>query len=121
MDIKNILQRCLTGDMSALMPSAGQYIDTSDLGDFQANMDKLVNTRNFFEGLPAEIRAKFDNDLRTFVEVASNPENADELRELGMLPPLEKSPAGDSPADKTPDPKDQDSSAQPTAVPKAAA
>lgn len=89
MDINNILARCVSGDFSGLCARPAQYLDTTQLNDFQENMNRLSNVRNYFDALPSELRAKFNNDLRTFTEFCSNPSNVDIMREMGLLPPAE--------------------------------
>ena len=89
MDINNILARCVSGDFSGLSPRPAQYLDTTQLNDFQENMNRLSSVRNYFDALPSELRAKFDNDLRTFTEFCSNSSNVDTMREMGLLPPAE--------------------------------
>lgn len=117
MDINVILQRCLTGDMSGFRQQPGSFLDVSQLGDFSLNMQNYVNVKNYFEALPAEVRAKFNNDLKTFTEVASNPENAKTLKDLGLLPPDPVDPTRiDEPKAPNPDPKDQQTSPKGTVV-----
>lgn len=89
MDINNILARCVSGDFSGFCARPAQYLDTTQLNDFQENMNRLSNVRNYFDALPSELRAKFNNDLRTFTEFCSNSSNVDTMREMGLLPPAE--------------------------------
>lgn len=89
MDINNILARCISGDFSGLCARPAQYLDTTQLNDFQENMNRLSNVKNYFDALPSELRAKFNNDLRTFTEFCSNSSNVDAMREMGLLPPAE--------------------------------
>lgn len=91
--------------------SAGdsRYLDTTQIPDFICANNAQVKVKEYFEGLPADIRLEFNNDPMQFAEVVSDPRNADYLREIGVLAPLpvdqegEKQPAssGDN-SEKTP-------------------
>ena len=81
--------------------SAGgsQYLDTTQIPSFVAAQNAQIKVKEYFEGLPADIRLEFNNDPMQFAEVVSDPRNADYLREIGVLAPLpaeqegEKQPA----------------------------
>jgi phage internal scaffolding protein len=88
---------------------SNQYLDTTQIPDFFVAQNAQVKVKEFFEGLPADIRLEFNNDPMQFAEVVSDPQNADYLREIGVLEPLppkaegEEQPAsrGDN-SEKTP-------------------
>lgn len=65
-----------------------QYLDTTQIPDFICANNAQVKVKEFFDGLPADIRLEFNNDPMQFVEVVSDPKNADYLREIGVLAPL---------------------------------
>lgn len=76
-----------------------QYLDTTQIPSFVAAQNAQIKVKEYFEGLPSEIRLEFNNDPMQFAEVVSDPRNADYLREIGVLEPLpteqegEKQPA----------------------------
>ena len=76
-----------------------EYLDTTQIPSFVAAQNAQVKVKEYFEGLPSDIRLEFNNDPMQFAEVASDPRNADYLREIGVLEPLppkaegEKQPA----------------------------
>lgn len=76
-----------------------QYLDTTQIPDFFVAQNSQVKVKEFFEGLPSDIRLEFNNDPMQFAEVVSDPQNAEYLREIGVLEPLppeaegEKQPA----------------------------
>lgn len=85
-----------------------------------AAQNAQVKVKEYFDGLPSDVRLEFNNDPMQFAEVVSDPRNADYLREIGILAPLpaeqegEKQPAtsGDI-SEKTPQPSEgSDFSAQ---------
>lgn len=76
-----------------------QYLDTTEIPSFVAGQNAQVKVKEYFEGLPSDIRLEFNNDPMQFAEAVSDPRNADYLREIGVLAPLpaeqegEKQPA----------------------------
>lgn len=65
-----------------------QYLDTTQIPSFVAAQNVQVKVKEYFEGLPSEIRLEFNNDPMQFAEVVSDPRNAEYLREIGVLAPL---------------------------------
>ena len=78
---------------------SSQYLDTTQIPSFVVAQNAQVKVKEYFEGLPSDLRLEFNNDPMQFVEVVSDPRNADYLREIGVLAPLpaeqegEKQPA----------------------------
>lgn len=76
-----------------------QYLDTTDIPSFVVAQNSQVKVREYFEGLPSDIRLEFHNDPAQFAEAVLDPQNAEYLREIGVLAPLpaeqegEKQPA----------------------------
>lgn len=76
-----------------------QYLDTTQIPDFICAQNAQIKVKEYFEGLPSDVRLEFNNDPMQFAEVVSDPRNADYLREIGVLAPLpaeqegEKEPA----------------------------
>lgn len=65
-----------------------QYLDTTQIPSFVAAQNAQVKVKEYFEGLPSDIRLEFNNDPMQFAEVVSDPRNAEYLREIGVLAPL---------------------------------
>ena len=72
-----------------------RYLDTTEIPSFVAAQNAQVKVKEYFEGLPSDIRLEFDNDPMQFAEVVSDPRNADYLREIGVLAPLPVKQGGD--------------------------
>lgn len=76
-----------------------QYLDTTQIPSFVCAQNAQVKVKEYFDGLPADVRLEFNNDPAQFAEAVLDPQNADYLRELGVLAPLpaeqegEKQPA----------------------------
>lgn len=64
------------------------YLDTTDIPSFVVAQNSQVKVREYFEGLPSDIRLEFNNDPAQFAEAVLDPKNADYLREIGVLAPL---------------------------------
>lgn len=65
-----------------------QYLDTTQIPSFVVAQNAQIKVKEYFEGLPSDIRLEFNNDPMQFAEVVSDPQNADYLREIGVLAPL---------------------------------
>lgn len=65
-----------------------QYLDTTQIPSFVVAQNAQVKVKEYFEGLPSDLRLEFNNDPMQFAEVVSDPRNADYLREIGVLAPL---------------------------------
>lgn len=79
---------------SGLLP---EYMDISELPDVQQARETIMRAQAIFDGLPAEIRARFENDAAKFVPWAQNPTNFVELVKLGLFGSA-TAPEGDSAA-----------------------
>lgn len=75
-----------------------QYLDTTQIPEFFVAQNAQVKVKEFFEGLPSDIRLEFNNDPMEFAEVVSDPQNADYLREIGILAPLPAEKEGEKPS-----------------------
>lgn len=75
-----------------------QYLDTTQIPSFVAAQNAQVKVKEYFEGLPSDIRLEFNNDPMQFAEVVSDPRNAEYLREIGVLAPLPAEQEGDKPS-----------------------
>lgn len=88
-DINTIVERFhLTGEMpeNLRLPT---YDDFSNVVDFHTAMNAIAKAREAFDLVPANVRAKFQNDPGAFVDFCSDPANLDEARKLGLAPPAD--------------------------------
>ena len=46
-----------------------------------------IDAKEAFMEVPSEIRNRFGNDAGAFIDYATNPDNLQEMRELGLAPP----------------------------------
>lgn len=67
-DINRIIQRYANGDISALNARAAQFMDAVDLPQNYAEMLQVaIDAQNFFDELPAKVKAEFDNSYYKFI------------------------------------------------------
>ncbi|WNK14691.1 MAG: internal scaffolding protein [Microvirus sp.] len=88
-DINVIVQRFgITGKMpeGIRLP---EYGDFEGIDNYQEALAAIEDGQRNFMMLPANVRAEFDNDAGVFFNIASDPENIDYLRELGLAVPKE--------------------------------
>ncbi len=68
--------------------SNGVYGDFSTATDYHDAQNRLIAAKDQFMALPADVRSLFDNDPGHMFEFVNDPENAEECREIGLLPQL---------------------------------
>jgi len=87
-DINNIVARF---GLTAELPYGVQvpeYADYSDIpNDYHAAMMYINDSDDAFMQLPADHRARFDNDPGRFLDFMSDASNRDEAISLGYIPP----------------------------------
>lgn len=63
----------------------GTYADFTEMGDYMANMNKVVEAREMFESLPAKVRERFANNPANMIEFVMDSSNKEEAIKLGLL------------------------------------
>jgi len=84
-DINTIVRRFgLTGELPGdlNMPQSGDF---TNIPDFHTAMNLIRETQEEFLRVPAEIRARFNNDPQRFMQFVEDDANYDEARKLGLL------------------------------------
>lgn len=111
--IDNILQKYvetgfLTDPFTPKRPI--QFGDFSDVKDFQTAQNAIALATEYFESLPSNVRASFNNSPQEFLNALNDPEQRSKLEELGFIA-SEESQAPESTPQQTPsaDPKPSDS------------
>jgi phage internal scaffolding protein len=83
-DINNIVARFQkTGMLEHQAEYEGSYDDMSGM-DFLNAMTLVANAKSMFNELPSKIRKMCDNDPAKFYDFCQNPENRDQLIDLGI-------------------------------------
>lgn len=117
-DINVILERFnITGELtssSSIEPRYGDFLDSPV--DYKQALDVVMAAQSTFNGLPAFLRTRFDNDAAKFVDFVSDERNRDEALELGLLDSGSRSETGNLPAQAggAPDPQGSGDAQLPT-------
>jgi len=85
--------------------------------DFQESLNQVREAEEMFADLPSSLRKKFGNDPANYLDFVQNPENIEEMRELGLAkqsakPERVKTDAPEEGGGKTPKAANTDSSAK---------
>lgn len=101
-DVNRIMRRFeQTGMVEHRNRYEGQYMDLTVIpDDFHGALEAIDKAREAFLELPAAVRNDFGNDPGEFLEFVSDPENVDEMREMGLLPPAEPKEAPQAPTEE---------------------
>jgi phage internal scaffolding protein len=84
-DINTILQKF---NITGLLPEqtlSPRYGDFSGIGDYHTALNRVIAAQGEFEALPAQIRAKFDNDPAKLIEFLDDDNNRPEAEALGLV------------------------------------
>lgn len=74
-----------TGSLTHLSQRQGFYADLSSVKDLHSSLLEIQAASSAFALLPAELRKRFNNDMKEYVEFLHNPENKEEAIALGLL------------------------------------
>jgi phage internal scaffolding protein len=84
-DINTILQKFNITGLLPEAPLSPRYGDFSGIGDYHTALNRVIAAQDEFEGLPAQIRARFDNDPAQLIEFLQDENNRPEAEELGLV------------------------------------
>ena len=92
-NVNNIMAKYLqTGLLDHVNQHQGSYADFINAPDYHTAMNRITAADQAFQSMPSDIRKKFSNSPSEFLEFAQNPDNVEEMRELGLLPGPENTP-----------------------------
>lgn len=99
-NINNIMAKARRGQMSDYIREfEGKYGDTTSLQYHEAQ-NIVAAANQMFEQLPSELRNKFENEPRLFLDFVQNPDNKEELIKLKLAKP--EKPTDPPPTDPPP-------------------
>ncbi len=108
-DINTIMRKYeKSGLIAHLNKHQGQYGNFIGFQDYHASQNQILEARESFATIPAKIRAKFNNDPATFLEFAQNPDNLDQMIEMGLAPPKPPGPLTEATTKEAPKPETSD-------------
>jgi len=84
-DINNILRQFNVTGLLPEQPLSPRYGDFTGIGDYHTALNRVIAAQDEFEALPAQIRARFDNDPANLIEFLENETNRPEAEELGLV------------------------------------
>ena len=84
-DINTILQKFNITGMLPENTLSPRYGDFSGVGDYHTALNRVIAAQDEFEALPAQIRARFDNDPSKLIEFLDDENNRPEAEELGLV------------------------------------
>ena len=90
-NINNIMAKYRKdGIVTHLNTYQGQYGNFIGAADYQTALNRVIAAREMFEEIPADIRARFGNDPAAFLSFVQDPQNLEEMREMGLAPPEDR-------------------------------
>lgn len=86
-DINNILRQFNITGLLPETPLSPRYGDFTGITDYQSALNQVIAAEHEFMRLPAELRARFDNDPAQLIEFIENSDNKNEAIKLGLVKP----------------------------------
>ena len=84
-DINTILQKFNITGMLPQSTLSPRYGDFSGIGDYHTALNRVLAAQDEFEALPAQIRARFNNDPAQLIEFLQDENNRPEAEDLGLV------------------------------------
>lgn len=87
-EIESLLKAHNLGQVMGILNNHDQqplYGDVSDIPDFHDAQNHVSRAREYFEGLPSDVRSRFNNSLPEFLASLNNPSAREALIEMGVL------------------------------------
>jgi len=108
-DVNRIVDLFRKGAPLPVQIHQGQFADVSELGDYKTALDTVMEAEAVFKTLPMAVKERCDNSVAGFLDFVNDPDNAEDLIELGLVakpevaiatdPAPASVPDGDPPAD----------------------
>lgn len=94
-DIYKMIERAKRGgDLTHIALGIAKYGDFSQAPSFGEAMQQMIEAQLLFDQLPSKLRKRFENEPEQLTAFVMDPENLDELVDLGLA---EKTPAPPAP------------------------
>ncbi len=82
-------------EKTGILPIANRetfFADVTQVTDYRGALENVRIAQQAFRQLPATIRTRFDNDPALFLDFTADPENRDEMIEMGLIEKPEETP-----------------------------
>jgi phage internal scaffolding protein len=86
-DINNILRQFNITGILPNSPLAPRYGDFTGIQDYQSALNAVMAAEDGFLALPADIRARFENDPANLIDFLADESNRAEAEKLGLVDP----------------------------------
>ena len=85
-DILNIIKRHdRNGIIEHVQRGQARYGDFSEVSDYREALDLVQDANNEFMKIPSDIRKKFNNNPGEFLNFVNNPDNEEEMQQMGFV------------------------------------
>jgi len=84
-DINTILYKFNVTGLLPEAPLSPRYGDFTGIGDYHTALNRVIAAQDEFDALPAQIRARFENDPAKLIEFLDDDANRPEAEELGLV------------------------------------
>lgn len=91
-EIESLLKAHNLSQVMGIVNNHGQqplYADVTDIPDFHDAQNHVARATEYFEGLPSDVRSRFNNSLAEFLTTLNNPGAREALTEMGVLKKVE--------------------------------
>ena len=106
-DINNIIKNYhQTGELP-LSKKVGQFLDVSNVQDYQTSLQTVFEAQQAFDALPSKIRSRFENDPNQLIAFIEDDANHEEALKLGLLSPTATSKLNSTSQTQTQSPQTQ--------------
>lgn len=84
-DVNTIVDMYVRGAPLPVQITKGQFVDVSELGDYKTAIDTVMQAEEVFNKMPKAIKEAVGNSVAGFLDFVNDPENEDQLVELGLV------------------------------------
>lgn len=84
-DINNILRQFNITGLLPEAPLSPRYGDFTGIVDYHSALNAVIAAEDGFMALPADLRARFQNDPEQLINFLDNPDNKAEAIKLGLV------------------------------------
>ncbi len=85
-DVNVIVDMYTRGAPLPVQITPGQFLDVSELGDYRTALDTIMEAEEVFKKMPKAVKDAVGNSVAGFLDFVNDPENTDQLVDLGLIP-----------------------------------